>query len=40
VIQTRKFIALQGIAGRRKQELPRGLSFVIQGDLRDETCSP
>ena len=31
VVQAREFIALQGIAGRREQKLPRGLSFVIQG---------
>jgi hypothetical protein len=31
VVQTREFVALQGITRRREQELPRGLSFVIQG---------
>jgi hypothetical protein len=36
VVQAREFVALQGIAGSGEQELPRGLSFVIQGGLRAE----
>ncbi len=31
VVQTRQLEALQGIAGRREQELPIGLSFVVHG---------
>ena len=34
--QTRKFVALQGIAGRRQKKLPGRLGFVIQGDLQGE----
>jgi hypothetical protein len=34
VVQAREFVALQGIAGSGEQELPGGLSFVIQGNLR------
>jgi hypothetical protein len=30
VVQAREFVALQGIAGRRQQKLPGGLSFVVQ----------
>src|SRR5712671_6531485 len=34
--QTRKFVTLQGIAGRRQKKLPGRLGFVIQGDLQGE----
>ena len=40
VVQAREFVTLQGIAGSGKQELPGGLSFVIQGDLREEHWQP
>jgi len=36
MVQAREFVALQGIAGSGEQELPGGLSFVIQGVLREE----
>jgi len=36
MVQSREFVALQGIAGSGEQELPRGLSFVIQRDLQRE----
>jgi hypothetical protein len=36
VVQARKLIALQGIAGCGQQEFPRGLRFVVQGDLRGD----
>ncbi len=42
VVQTRKLVAIQGIARGREQKLPRRLSFVIQRDLRrgsDETIT-
>ncbi len=35
VTQTGKLVTLQGIARGRQQELPRRLSFVIQGDLQE-----
>jgi hypothetical protein len=35
MVQAREFVALQGIAGSGEQELPGGLSFVIQGNLRE-----
>jgi hypothetical protein len=34
--QTRKFVTLQGITGRRQKKLPGRLGFVIQGDLQGE----
>jgi hypothetical protein len=34
VAQPRKFVTLQGIAGRRQKKLPRRLGFVIQGNLQ------
>jgi hypothetical protein len=34
VAQPRKFVTLQGIAGRRQKKLPGRLGFVIQGDLQ------
>src|SRR5712672_1379942 len=34
--QTRKFVTLKGIAGRRQKKLPGRLGFVIQGDLQGE----
>src|SRR6266851_8043519 len=36
VVQTRKFVAVQGIARGREQELPRRLSFVMHGDLQSK----
>jgi hypothetical protein len=36
MVQAREFVALQGTAGSGEQELPRGLGFVIQGDLRSK----
>jgi hypothetical protein len=32
--QTRKFVTLQRITGRRQKKLPGRLGFVIQGDLQ------
>jgi hypothetical protein len=32
--QTREFVTLQGITGRRQKKLPGRLGFVIQGDLQ------
>jgi len=40
MVQAREFVALQGIAGSREQELPRGLSLVIQGDLQERYRQP
>src|SRR5579859_7088128 len=40
VIETRKFVALQRIAGCRKQELPGRLRFAIHGNLREEQRHP
>jgi hypothetical protein len=40
MVQAREFVALQGIAGSGEQELPRGLSFVIQGNLRERYRQP
>src|SRR6266852_1554006 len=39
VVQTRKFVAVQGIARGREQKLPRRLSFVIHGVLREGATS-
>ena len=36
VVQTRKLVAVQGIARGREQELPRQLSFVMHGDLQSK----
>jgi hypothetical protein len=40
MVQAREFVALQGIAGSGEQELPGGLSFVIQGNLRERYRQP
>jgi len=37
MVQARQFVAVKGIARSGEQELPIGLSFVIQGDLQEGT---
>jgi hypothetical protein len=34
VAEPRKLVTLQGVTGRGQKKLPRGLGFVIQGDLQ------